>query len=156
MESNNLEFECVGIKEGQTFPLEHTGRGDNASPAFVINNLSPKARSIAIILEDIKHPLFKNFTHWLIWNIDASDKISANIPAGKRVSFLGNAIQGIGYGWHRYAGPKPPKGKQHSYRFTIYALDCKLSLSANARKKHFLKAAKHHILQQGSLVGKFE
>ena len=27
---------------------------------------------------------------------------------------------GIGYGFHRYVGPKPPKGKKHTYRFTVY------------------------------------
>ncbi len=36
------------------------------------------------------------------------------------VRMLGNARQGIGYGFHRYVGPKPPKGKKHTYRFTVY------------------------------------
>ncbi len=69
---------------------------------------------------------------------------------------LGNARQGTGYGLHRYAGPKPPKGKTHTYRFTIYSLDCEINISANSMKRRFLKKAQKHILQKGSIVGEFE
>ena len=65
-------------------------------------------------------------------------------------------VQGMAYGIHRYAGPKPPVWSVHSYRLTVYALDCVLGLSSNARKKHFLKAAEGHILQKGSITAKFE
>lgn len=67
-----------------------------------------------------------------------------------------NAKQGFGYGIHRYAEPKPPKGKIHTYRFTIYSLDCEISLGANSFKRNFLKKAEKHILQKGSITGEFE
>ena len=69
---------------------------------------------------------------------------------------LGDAGQGVGYGLHRYAGPKPPKGKKHTYRFTIYSLDCEISISANSMKRNFLKKAEKHIIQKGSIIGEFE
>ena len=83
-------------------------------------------------------------------------KIQLAIPAGKTVAELGNAVQGVAYGWHRYAGPKPPKGKRHKYRFTIYVLDCRLDLGAFATKRKVLKKAAEHIIQQGSVCGYFE
>ncbi len=83
-------------------------------------------------------------------------KIPAAIPAGKIVAELGNAVQGAAYGWHRYAGPKPPKGKTHKYRFMIYALDCRLDLGAAATKRKVLKKAAGHIIQQGIICGYFE
>ncbi|MDE5588241.1 MAG: hypothetical protein K2J60_03755 [Acetatifactor sp.] len=43
----------------------------------------------------------------------AADRIEKSIPVGKTVAALGNALQGVGYGLHRYAGPKPPKEKKH-------------------------------------------
>ncbi|MCI8844744.1 MAG: YbhB/YbcL family Raf kinase inhibitor-like protein, partial [Oscillospiraceae bacterium] len=98
----------------------------------------------------------KDFTHWVIWNIPATDRIKKNIPAGKSVPMLGNARQGIGYGLHRYAGPKPPKGKKHTYRFTVYSLDCEINISVNSMKRNFLKKAERHIIQKGSIVGEFE
>ena len=155
MESSLLEFECVGIEDGGKIPIANTGRGRDISPEFVIKNLSPKAKTLAITLEDLTHPI-KNFTHWIIWNIPAIDRIKKGIEAGKSVSTLGNAKQGIGYGLHRYAGPKPPKGKKHIYRFTIYSLDCEINMSANSMKRSFLKKAENHIIQKGSIVGKFE
>ena len=151
-----LNFECSNMKNGETFWVENTGRGQDCSPEFIIKNLSPRAKTLAIILEDIKHPIFKNFTHWLIFNIPAREKIDGAIPGGKIVSGLGNARQGIGYGVYKYAGPKPPKGKQHLYRFTVYALDTKIDLGFPHTKSNFIKIAKEHIIQQGSIVGKFE
>lgn len=151
-----LIFECKGMKNGEKFPLVNTGRGQDISPEFLIKNLSPYAKTLAITLEDIKHPLFKNFTHWLIWNLPADEKIREAIPSGKIVPSLGNAGQGIGYGLYKYAGPKPPKGKQHLYRFTIYALDSKIDLKFPHTKNNFIKKTKGHIIQQGSIICEFE
>ncbi len=155
MEYGKLVFTCTGMEDGGKIPLEHTGRGADLSPEFVIRNLSPGAKTLAITLEDMTHPV-KNFTHWVIWNIPASETIEKGIAPGKTVPALGNARQGLGYGFHRYAGPKPPKGKKHIYRFTIYALDCEIALGAWGTKGRLLRRAKGHILQKGSITGKFE
>ena len=151
-----LNFEYSNMKNGETFPVENTGRGQNRSPEFIIKNLSPRAKTLAIILEDIKHPIFKNFTHWLIFNIPAREKIDGAIPGGKIVSSLGNARQGIGYGLYRYAGPKPPRGKQHLYRFTMYALDREIGLTGIPTKSRFMKIAGKYMIQQGNIIGKYE
>ena len=58
-----LNFECSNMKNGETFPVENTGRGQNRSPEFIIKNLSPRAKTLAIILEDIKHPEFYALAH---------------------------------------------------------------------------------------------
>ena len=156
MGDNNtiLEFECLGIENGGIFPPEHTGRGEDSSPEFIIHNLSEQCNTLAITLEDLSHPI-KGFTHWIIWNIPAASKIERAIPKGKYVSDMG-AAQGVAYGMHRYAGPKPPHDKTHIYRFTVYSLDCSLEMSASKRKKHLLKKAENHILQKGSLEYSFE
>ncbi len=65
MENYVLEFGCIGIEDGGKFPVENTGRGLDVSPGFVIRNLSPNAKTIAISLGDLTHPI-KNFTHWII------------------------------------------------------------------------------------------
>lgn len=151
-----LKAECAGLENRRVFPLEYTGRGENRSPELILANLSPAARTLAVTLEDLLHPVFRDFTHWIIWNIPAAPNIMGAIPPGKRVEALGNAVQGIAYGRHQYAGPKPPKGKRHRYRFTVYALDCALSLSPYSAKKKFLRAAKNHIIQKASVIGIFE
>lgn len=147
-----LQVRCPDMENGK-FHIDHTGRGRDLSPELILENLSPEAVTLAVTLEDLSHPL-KNFTHWVIWNLPAADKIPGAIPGGKTLP--GGGVQGVAYGLHRYAGPKPPKGKAHTYRFTVYALDCILDLSPASRKKAFLRAAEGHILQSGSVSGEFE
>lgn len=154
MDNKLLQFECSAIDAQGCFRPDHTGYGQDISPAFVIENLSPDAKTLAITLEDLSHPI-KGFTHWVIWNIPATHQIPEGIPAGASVNTLQSARQGLAYGWHRYAGPKPPKGANHLYRFTLYALDSELDLPANVFKKRFLKAAAGHILQQSEMTGEY-
>ncbi len=71
----NLEFTCVGLNDNGKFPAEYTGRGEDISPEFIINNLSPNAETLIITLEDMSHPI-KRFTHWVIWNIPAANSES--------------------------------------------------------------------------------
>ena len=153
--NNNLIIKCSDLKENEKFPINYTGYGKNISPEFIIENLSPDAKSYIITLEDLNHPI-KNFTHWIIWNIPATPKIPGNIPKGKTVSSLNNAVQGIAYGYHKYSGPKPPSGKTHKYCFTIYALDNYLTLSSFSTKNKVLSKAKNHILQKGTLYSYYE
>lgn len=147
-----LKVRCPGIQNGK-FLLEHTGRGTDRSPELILENLSPEAVTLAVVLEDMSHPI-KGFTHWAAWNLPVSDRIPEGIPAGKTIP--GGGAQGVAYGLHRYAGPKPPRRMRHTYRFTVYALDCALDLDSGARKKAFLRAAEGHILQSGSISGEFE
>ena len=155
MEDYALDFTCVGLEDNGIIPIENTGRGQDKSPEFMIWNLSPKAITIAITLEDLSHPI-REFTHWVVWNIPASNRIKGGIPAGKIVPGWGNARQGLAYGRHRYAGPKPPRRTTHVYRYTVYVLDCRLKLSPRTTKKGFLKKAEEHIIQAGSILGEYE
>lgn len=155
MAGTGLRVICPGMEEGGRFPLRHTGRGEDLSPEFLLRDLSPKAQALAVILEDLSHPI-PHFPHWVVWNLPAGDRIPGGIPPGAEVPGMESVRQGIAYGFHRYAGPKPPKGKRHTYRFTVYALDVRLQLSPMAGRRTFLKRAAGHILQQGSLTGVFE
>lgn len=152
MEEKMLKIHCSGIENGK-FHIDHTGRGKDLSPELILDGLSPEAKTLAVVLEDMSHPI-KGFTHWLVWNLPVSDRIPGAIPAGKNVP--GGGVQGVAYGLHRYAGPKPPKGRTHTYRFTVCALDCALDLSSASRKKAVLRAVEGHILQSGSILGEFE
>lgn len=151
MKNDLLEFECSGIDEQGNFLIKYTGYGEDISPEFIIKNLSPYAKTIAITLEDLDHPI-KNFTHWIIWNIPAAEIVKEAIALDKDIKTV---KQGIAYGLHHYAGPKPPKRKSHSYKFTLYTLDCAMNSSANIFKKTFLKKAEGHILQKGEIIGRF-
>ena len=152
-----LTLTSPAFSEDGAIPLRHSGRGEDLSPPFAIGGIPEGTSSLALLLEDTSHPLFRNFTHWLLWDIPLADTLPEGIASGEKVELAGGtATQGMAYGPHRYAGPKPPKGRTHTYRFTVYALDCALALHSRARKKTFLRAAEGHILQSGSISGEFE
>lgn len=136
-------------------PYKHTGYAADISPEFNLENLSEKAVSIAIIMDDLDVPFAKEYNHWTIWNIPATEKIPENIPYGETVESLGGAKQGRGYGKNRYAGPNIPQfmKKAHRYVFTIYVLDSFIELDSKYGKKELLKAMEGHILQQGKITG---
>ena len=148
MEYDKLEIE-TSFRDGETIPIRYTGYGKNISPEFKIKNLSSKAKSLVIILEDLSHPI-KNFTHWIAWNIKAETIIPEDVGS------MENVIQGIAYGFHKYAGAKPPKFQRHNYKYTVYSLDNTLELSSNCMKKKLLKTIEGHILQKGTIIGNFK
>lgn len=147
-----LRFTCPGLEDGGRFPIQYTGRGEDRSPEILLESLDPLARTLAVTLEDLSHPI-KGFTHWVLWNFPASEQIPGGLPKGGRLE--NGACQGIAYGLHRYAGPKPPPLTSHRYRLTVYALDRALDLKPGVRKRRVLKAIEGHILQKGFLTARF-
>ena len=135
-------------------PKRHTGYGDDISPELHLSNIDEQSKSIAVIMDDMGHPI-PAYNHWIVWNIPVMDIIPENIPRGKIVESLSGAVQGRGYGKHRYRGPKPPFNWSHRYQFNVYTLDCILDLPATSRKRDLLKKMDGHILQQAILVGHY-
>ena len=154
--TENLKITSEAFENGGRIPKKYTGRGEDVSPPIKIHSIASEAKSIAIIMDDIDHPIGV-YNHWLIWNIPAAfDEIPEAIPKKEIVSSLGNAVQGkSAYGGkHYYRGPKPPFGT-HKYVFKVYVLDTLLNLKNNAGKKELQEAMKGKILQYGTLTGEF-
>lgn len=152
----NLHVTSTSFKNGGIMPVKYTGNGEDISPQLKLHEIDPKAKTIAIIMDDLDTP-FGIFNHWVIFNIPASfDNIPEGIARLEIVPTLGNAIQGkSSYGGkHWYRGPKPPFGT-HRYIFKVYVLDVVLDLNKDAKKTELQKAMDGHILQYGTLEGKF-
>lgn len=148
-----LRLSCPGLEEGGVFPREYTGYGADRSPEFLLENLPPETGALAVVLEDLSHPV-KGFPHWVAWDLPAGDRIPGNLPPGRALP--GGGRQGAAYGLFRYAGPKPPKRASHRYRFTVYALDAPLgALPFWAGRRAFLRKAAGHILRKGTLTARF-
>lgn len=143
------------FNNGGTIPIQYTGKGEDISPSLNLSTISENAVSIAIIMDDLDVPIIGTYNHWVIWNIPVQNVIPENIPYGTVVESLGNAVQGNGYGKHRYRGPKPPFGT-HRYQFHVFILDCELDLSSNTRKKELLESMNGHIVQYGYIIGVFK
>lgn len=151
-----LTLHSPAFPEGGIIPTRHTGRGEDLSPPFTAKGIPEGSVSLSILLEDTSHPLFRDFPHWLIWNLPVAEHIPEGIAPGGAVEVLGcTASQGTAYGPRRYAGPKPPRWRQHLYRFTLLALDCRLELPPSTGKRRFLEVAEEHILERATLSGWF-
>lgn len=148
-----LQVTCPGFVN-ETIPVEFTGNGADRSPEIVLGNLTDDTVSIAVIMDDLDHPIMPGYNHWTIWNIEPQSSIPEGVAHGKRVPELGAAMQGVGYGRHCYRGPKPPFGS-HRYRYHVFALDRRLDLAPDSGKKELLQAMEGHILQYGSVTGEY-
>jgi len=151
---NSLVVKTAAFEHEGLIPIDNTGYGADMSPELQLQNIDKFAKSIAVIMDDMGHPI-SAYNHWVIWNIPIQEIIPVKIPHGKTVEMLSGAIQGRGYGKHKYRGPKPPFNWSHRYQFNVYTLDCILDLPATSRKRDVLKAMEGHILQQAILAGHY-
>lgn len=99
-----LTISSPSFPDGALIPVIHTGYGADQSPELVLHGLCEEAVSLAVILNDMDHPI-PAYNHWVIWNLPVMSIIPGNIPRGAQVPSLSGAIQGIGYGRHAYRGP---------------------------------------------------
>jgi Raf kinase inhibitor-like YbhB/YbcL family protein len=150
----NITITSNAFKDGGTIPIRYTGKGEDVSPDLELSDVSPEAKSIAVIMDDLDFPLGV-YNHWVIWNIPVTKHIPEAISHGETVSALNGATQGIGYGKNMYKGPNPPFGS-HRYKFKVYVLDTMIDLDSSSRKKDLIKKMEGHILQYGSITGKYK
>lgn len=156
VDMEQLVISSPAFEEGGWIPVENSARGYDFSPELHISGIDENAVSLAIKMDDASHPLFPNYNHWLIWNLPVQETIPAAIPAGKDIPKLPGAVQGMAYGKKCYKGPKPPLKTIHTYTFTVYALDCMISLSEKSKFSDLSQAMRGHVLQKGTLSGKFQ
>lgn len=152
----SLKVTSPAFTEGGWIPLCHGGYGADYSPALHLSKLDARAVTLAITLDDIDHPLFPNYNHWVAWNLPPVAVLPENLPRGAVVEQPIHIEQGAAYGRHGYRGPKPPFNWLHAYRFTVYALDTRLALGADADKAALLRAMAGHVLQTGVLTGRYQ
>ena len=129
-------------------PVLYTCDGKDISPEFDWTNVPAKTQSLALIASDPDAP-GGMFYHWVIYNIpksvttiaEGADKMPAGVSLGKN-----------SWGKTQYNGPCPPKDSVHSYLFTLYALDSKLTVPADADGKTVLAAMQKHIVGKVALT----
>jgi len=138
-----LSVSSSAFENNKLIPAKYTCDGANVNPPLTIEGVPDGAKSLVLIVDDPDAPM-GTFDHWVVWNIPPTSKIEENIAPG---------TEGVNdYRKHSYGGPCPPYGT-HRYFFKVYALDAKLDLSPNSRKKDVEKAMQGHALAKGELIG---
>ena len=161
-----LEVTSPAFAGGQPIPKEHTGEGEDRSPALEWSGASggsiPEGtKEFAVICDDPDapsptRPAPEPWVHWVLYKIPAG-------ATGLAEGGTGGGVRGVnswpaGAPQHaRYAGPMPPPGSgAHRYFFKVYALDAALDLASGATKDELLAAMKGHVIAEGELVGTYE
>jgi len=127
-------------------PRKYTCDGEDLNPPLQIEGLPEGTQSLVLIVDDPDAPM-GTWDHWVVWNIPPIKRIEENSVPG---------IEGLNSFRRRsYGGPCPPSGT-HRYFFNVYALDTKLSLGPDSRKRDVEKAMAGYTLARGEIMGLYK
>jgi Raf kinase inhibitor-like YbhB/YbcL family protein len=153
-----LTLTSPAFKSGAEIPIEHTCEGADTSPALEWSGVPPRAKSLALVVDDPDAPDPKapkmTYVHWVLYDLPAGTTRLAEgaarggLPAGTREGK--NDWKRAGYG-----GPCPPIGR-HRYFFKLYALDAELPDLGQPTKAQLEKAMEGHVVEKTELVGTYE
>jgi len=150
MAENSFSISAPAFAPGRPMPARYAHALQNISPELRIENIPPKTRSLALIVDDPDAPVGL-WTHWLVWNLPPD---TTSLPEG---GLPPQAVEGKNSNGHvRYDGPAPPAGTgTHRYFFHLYALDAVLSLTAGGNRAALLAAMKGHVIGQAQTFGTY-
>ena len=147
-----LSLVSPAFEAGAPIPERFTCDGGDLSPELAWTEPPEGTRSLALIVDDPDAPL-GTWVHWVIWDLDAERQ---DLPEGVAAkSDLGS--DGLN-SWKRpgYGGPCPPKGSSHRYFFRLYALDTRLELSGEVKRRALDEAMQGHVLGDATLMGTYQ
>jgi Raf kinase inhibitor-like YbhB/YbcL family protein len=150
-----LQLSSPAFPHNGTIPTQYTCDSDDRSPPLSWESVPPKAKSLALIVDDPDAPDPKApkmvYVHWVLYDIPPSTmglpEGATSLPKGTREGT--NDWKRTGYG-----GPCPPIGL-HRYFFKLYALDALLGDLGPATKPELERAMRDHILEQAELIGTY-
>jgi Raf kinase inhibitor-like YbhB/YbcL family protein len=143
-----MKITSTAFGNGEKIPDKFTMYGENHIPPLHLEQVPPKARSLALIVDDPDAPK-GTFNHWVLFNVDPkiTDIKEDCVPV--------MATQGRNdFGQVEYDGPKPPSG-EHRYFFRAYALDTVLPLGRGSQRQQLENEMKGHVLDTATLMGKY-
>ena len=148
-----MRLTSIAFEDGAEIPAKYTCDGADLSPPLAWTGVPPRARSLALVVDDPDAPdpeaPTRTWVHWVIVDLPPDrhglEEGLRSLPDGR-----------IGLNdWHRAAwgGPCPPIGR-HRYFFKLYALDRVLEL-ARPTKAELERAMTGHILAEAVLIGTY-
>ena len=156
----DFQFTSVPFDASGPIPAEYTCDGENVSPSLSWSTPPEGTESLALIVDDPDAPTPSAFTHWILFNL------SPTLTSLPRSSHAGDpALNANGlapkegtndFGDVSYGGPCPPRGENHRYFFSLYALDAPLDLSSGAKRNEVRHAIEGHVLAKAEHVGTYQ
>jgi Raf kinase inhibitor-like YbhB/YbcL family protein len=133
---------------GQTIPKRFTCDGDDVSPPLAFRGVPPRARELALVVED---PDADRFVHWSLLRISPGTE---RIPEGRVPS--GSIETENSFGDRAWGGPCPPEDDEpHRYVFALYALSRPLGLDEDASPDDVRRAIGDAAIGRGRLTAEY-
>jgi Raf kinase inhibitor-like YbhB/YbcL family protein len=143
-----LGLSSSAFLDGSSIPARYTCDGEDVSPPLTWTRIPVRARSLALLVEDVDAP-GGAFVHWSLYDLPRG---SSGLSAGRVPS--GTAEGQNSFGRSGYGGPCPPKGDpEHRYVFSLYALDDHPGLPPGATPATVRAAIAGHAITTGALAG---
>jgi Raf kinase inhibitor-like YbhB/YbcL family protein len=147
--ADTIEVSSSAFADGAAIPVRFTCEGENLSPPLAWSRAPANTAELALVVDDPDAP-GGTYVHWVVYHLGA-DVMSVGegaLPSGARQAKNSK-------GDSSYAGPCPPPGPAHHYRFTVYALREPLAIADRAELKPALAAIDRTVSARGRLVGTF-
>jgi Raf kinase inhibitor-like YbhB/YbcL family protein len=147
------------FEDGGIIPDRFTRKIDppGKSPPLAWTGAPEGTQSFVLVMHDLDVVMGKTTNdnlHWLAFNIPANvTSLPESVPNVEKLP--DGTIQLFDKGAFGYTAPGAPPGVYHHYVFEVWALDAKLDLTAQATRADVLKAMDGHVLDKGTLVGRF-
>ena len=146
---SNMIIQSTAFQNSQAIPEKYTCDGQNINFPLSINNIPYGTKSLVLIMDDPDSPT-KNFTHWVMFNIQPFTKEIGENFKSDNVTLGKNDFGNIEYG-----GPCPQVGT-HNYSIKLYAINSVLLLQRGASKAEVLENIKGQILETAQLIGSYK
>jgi Raf kinase inhibitor-like YbhB/YbcL family protein len=144
----NVRVTSPAFDEGQTIPKRFTCDGEEVSPPLAFRDVPPRARELALVVED---PDADRFVHWTVLRIppDTAMISEGHVPSGSIETE--NSFGDRGWG-----GPCPPEGDEpHRYVFALYALSRPIGLDEDASPDEVRSAIGDAAIARGRLTAEY-
>jgi Raf kinase inhibitor-like YbhB/YbcL family protein len=121
--AKGFQLKSSVLKEGESIAANQYWNqfgcsGANDRPDLSWSGAPKNSKSFAVSFYDKDAPTGSGFWHWIVYDIP---KGTTNISAKKLPT--GALAANTDIGNKDYLGPCPPKGRKHTYVFTLHALD---------------------------------
>ncbi len=152
-----IRIRSTAFRADGPIPPKYSDYDKGISPPLEWGQLPAGTRSFLLMMEDPDAMSPLPFVHWIaIGSPDLTGLREGIAPVHRPQGFksldqLSNSHSAPGY-----FGPRPPPGSGlHHYHFQIFALDIALQVPWGSNRHAVLKAAKGHVLAEGTVIGTF-
>ncbi|MFB6266802.1 MAG: YbhB/YbcL family Raf kinase inhibitor-like protein [Halodesulfurarchaeum sp.] len=148
---SGFTLESPEFVDGGPIPDRFGYTNRNVNPPLEWEGVPDGTESLALVMDDpdAVEPAGKIWDHWVVWHIDPA---RGSIPADWDAA---GAVEGRNdFGETGYGGPNPPD-REHTYVFTLYALDEPLDLPPGSTKQALEDAIGGTVLDEATLEGTY-